>query len=392
MQKDHLRGRSIAHVPGVFSHYSPTTGSALITKVYQHARALEDAGGTAYVLVNETREASYDAGTVIRFRSPRAGGREWFSDGERRLDAMLGAAVGRRPLIARYWRPALLAIPEDADAAVIYNQPGAAPPNRQHGTWIKVLHLGNDPFRSWKSHDIVTVLRHFDLTVTVSDFTAAGINARLPASCPRVRVLRNGVDTRSFYPADHQVDSPPEILFVGNMVPHKGAHNLLLAAHHLLERKVEFNLTIVGSWGLSEWNKLTQYERRLRRLASPLGTRVKFQQFTDRARIPETFRRASIFCMPVEWDEPAGQVVTEAMASGIPVISAKRGGIPEYLGPDGVYVDPSDTKEFASSLEFLLSEPSHRRSLGAKLRERACEMDWDRRAFELCQMIGFAEP
>src|SRR5690606_5921178 len=98
-----------------------------------------------------------------------------------------------------------------------------------------------------------------------------------------------------------------EILFVGNMVRHKGAHHLLRAAIELARRGVEFRVRIVGSWGLSRWAELTPYERELRSIASPLGGRVLFEPFTGRDAIAEVYRRATVFCMPVEWDEPAGQ-------------------------------------------------------------------------------------
>ena len=48
------------------------------------------------------------------------------------------------------------------------------------------------------------------------------------------------------------------------------------------------------------------------------------------------------------------------MASGLPVVSARSGGIPEYLGPDGVYVDPRDAVHFADALHALLTCPTER--------------------------------
>lgn len=383
-----LRVPRIAHVPGVFSHYGPGTGSALVTKVYHHARSLERHGGTAYVMVNEARRVDYESGTAVRFRSAREGRKEWFTTAERRFDGLTGTLVGRRPMIQRFWRPALQAVPADADAVVVYNQPAAVPSRRRPSGQMWVLHLGNDPFRTWRPSHIRSALESFDLTVAVSAFTADAVNRRLPPGSTKVHVLRNGVDLEQFHPG---VDGPesgqPEILFVGNMVPHKGAHHLVAAALRLVERRVDFRLRIVGSWGLSDWSELTGYEQELRNLAVPLGDRVIFQPFTDRHSIAQVYRTADIFCMPVEWDEPAGQVVTEAMASGLPVVAAPRGGIPEYLGSDGEYVDPADVNALAAALEGLVRDPSERSAVGRRLRTRAETMSWDARVSQFDVML-----
>lgn len=379
----------VAHIPGVFSHYGPSTGSALVTKVYEHARALERAGGTAYVLVNEAREVAYEAGTVVRFASPRAGRREYLTAPERGVDRAAGLMSGRRPLQQRYWRPAVDAVPADAGAVVVYNQPNALPGGRRRPErMVRVLHLGNDVFRGWRPRHVARALAAHDLTVAVSGFTAEAVNRRLPRGAPRVQVLRNGVDVQTFRPGHPAPDlGPPEILFVGNMVRHKGAHHLLQAANLLRGRGLEFVVRIVGSWGLGAWDELTPYEQELRAVAAPLGAQAVFQSFTRRDEIAEVYRRAAIFCMPVEWDEPAGQVVTEAMATGLPVVAAARGGIPEYLGTGGVYVDPEDTPALADALEAFLVDRARRQAVGAALRRRACTMTWDVRVRQLDRLL-----
>jgi glycosyltransferase involved in cell wall biosynthesis len=115
---------------------------------------------------------------------------------------------------------------------------------------------------------------------------------------------------------------------------------------------------------------------------------VQFTPFVDRRALPSVYGRADVFAMPVEWQEPAGQVVTEAMASGLPVVSARSGGIPEYLGPDGVYVDPRDPVRFADALYSLVICPSERVSRGQALRTRAESMSWERNVAELMRLLA----
>lgn len=81
------------------------------------------------------------------------------------------------------------------------------------------------------------------------------------------------------------------------------------------------------------------------------------------------------------------QVVTEAMATGLPVVAAARGGIPEYLGSGGVYVEPSAPEAMADALEPLLLDREHRLRVGSLLRERAQSMTWDVRVREFDQIL-----
>ncbi|MCE0486877.1 glycosyltransferase family 4 protein [Ornithinimicrobium sediminis] len=350
--------------------------------MYQHARAHEASGGTSYVLVNDERAQDYTAGTVRTFSTEGREGPEWFTARERRVDAALGALVGRRPMAARYFEPAMQAVPPDSRAVIVYNQPAAITREWCRGfAGTTVLHLGNDVFRRWSRREMVRASGRHDLVVAVSEFTAGGINRR--AGREWVKVLRNGVDSVEFRPAAQPPAGVPVILLVGNMVPNKGAHHVLRAAARLAALGAEFTVRIVGSWGLSRWDELTPYEQDLRELARPLSGRVEFVPFVNRSDIADVYRAATVFCMPVEWDEPAGQVVTEAMASGLPVVSARRGGIPEYLGPDGIYVDPADPDALAGQLHDLLADPLAARQRGAALRARAESMSWEARMLEL---------
>jgi glycosyltransferase involved in cell wall biosynthesis len=54
------------------------------------------------------------------------------------------------------------------------------------------------------------------------------------------------------------------------------------------------------------------------------------------------YARARVLLAPSQWDEGWGRVVSEAQASGIPVLASRRGGLPEAVGPGGILVDPDN--------------------------------------------------
>ena len=379
----------IANVTAPFSEYSSASGNARATKIYQYSRAYEERGGRSYVVASARRRHDYGAGRLVLVDSARNPSREYLTETERRLDGLSAIASGRRPFIDRLHRPLLSAVPPDAEVVVFYNYAGAITSSfRARFDGQIVLELGNWVFESWTRRATRALFDRVDLVICVSEFLAGKVAAKLGHWPDSLRVVRNGVDLDAFHPAASDDATQGEILFVGNMQPHKGAHHLVAAAHILRRRGVDFHVRIVGSAGLRSTPMLSDYEGRLRIEARGLEDHLEFVPFVNRLELPAVYRQSSIFCMPVEWDEPAGQVVTEAMASGLAVVSARRGGIPEYLGPDGTYVDPTDHVALADRLEELVRDPDERRRRGRALRAAAEQMSWESRVDEFLAYVG----
>jgi glycosyltransferase involved in cell wall biosynthesis len=77
-----------------------------------------------------------------------------------------------------------------------------------------------------------------------------------------------------------------------------------------------------------------------------------------------------VFVLPSRMD-PCPLAVLEAMASGLPVVASRVGGIPEQIGEGaGVLVESEDVEGFAQAVLRLAEAPDLRRSLGAAARER----------------------
>jgi glycosyltransferase involved in cell wall biosynthesis len=77
------------------------------------------------------------------------------------------------------------------------------------------------------------------------------------------------------------------------------------------------------------------------------------------------YQNARFFVMPSIF-EPFGMTAQEAMASGIPVIASRFGGIKTVLthGKDGLLIDPTNEDEFASTMIRLLTDKPYRDQLG----------------------------
>lgn len=183
-------------------------------------------------------------------------------------------------------------------------------------------------------------------------------------------------------------DSDPSrllrLLFVGRLVPYKGADMLLDAISALPEAlRKRTQLTIVGDG---------QERGRLEAMASapPLRGRVKFTGWIPQQATAEHYSAADLFCFP-SVREFGGAVVLEAMACGLPCIVADHGGIGEYVNANcGVKLPPTDRITLVNGLrdaiEALAADPARLESLGHGARQRAAQFSWQNKAREIEQI------
>jgi len=101
-------------------------------------------------------------------------------------------------------------------------------------------------------------------------------------------------------------------------------------------------------------------------------------------RVETFFAAADVFIFPTVYD-PFGLVITEAMASGLPVVTSRAAGAAELITPglDGFVTDqPWDVDAIAAHLTALRDSPHLREQVGAAARRRVEPFTWDRTAEE----------
>lgn len=148
----------------------------------------------------------------------------------------------------------------------------------------------------------------------------------------RWATVYNGVDL-SLYHATASVAPDAPLMFLGRLESIKGVHTAIEIA-----RAADRPLVIAG-------NRVDSGDGRgyfAREIEPHLdGRRVSYVGPVDDAAKNRLLGAAAAFLMPIEWDEPFGIVMVEAMACGTPVIGFRRGAVPEVVedGVTGAVVD-----------------------------------------------------
>jgi glycosyltransferase involved in cell wall biosynthesis len=166
----------------------------------------------------------------------------------------------------------------------------------------------------------------------------------------RIEVLPPGTDLERFHPP---AERPSErtgilrILFVGGDFVRKGGDTLI------------------------EWFRSSPAAARcelhiVTREPITSSDRVVVHRLShEKNRLAELFRESDIFVLPTR-AECFGLVLTEAMASGLPVVTTPVGGIPEVVddGVTGLLIPPGDVSALDEALSHLIDERPYRLGLG----------------------------
>ncbi|MES2650188.1 MAG: glycosyltransferase family 4 protein [Bacteroidota bacterium] len=129
----------------------------------------------------------------------------------------------------------------------------------------------------------------------------------------------NGVDL-SIYNFKEEVDTDAPLVFLGRIEPIKGTHIAIEVA-----KKTNKNLIIAG-------NIPNEYQNYFDTQIKPeLNKQITYIGAVNDKQKNALLGNAAAFLMPIEWNEPFGIVMAEAMACGTPVIGFNRGSVPEVV-------------------------------------------------------------
>jgi 2-deoxystreptamine N-acetyl-D-glucosaminyltransferase/2-deoxystreptamine glucosyltransferase len=225
------------------------------------------------------------------------------------------------------------------------------------------------------------VLRRADAVVVLTERTAARLRtAGVPAE--RIRTIPSGFDPALFAGGTDDVFpglGRPRIGYVGRLAPQKRP-DLLVRAFDRMTRPAE--LVVVGDGPDGDL---------VRRLAaeSPHAARITLAGFVEHPAVPAVLASLDVLVLPSAYEE-MGSVLTEAIATGLPVVASDVGGIPEVVthGVSGLLVPPDDVAALAAALDRLVAEPHLRARLTHGARSRATDYAWPALSSRVAAVYG----
>ncbi len=239
--------------------------------------------------------------------------------------------------------------------------------------------LFEDAFSSRSTHLIRRSARRAKAVLTVSEFSKQAIldNYGIPES--RIFVTTNAVDPERF----HVLAEPPAslreryrlekpfVLSVGRLEPRKNLERLIRA---FARAESEVDLVVVGTPDF-------RYQRVVEAAEKLDPGRLHFLGPVPDDDLPGLYNLSEALAYP-SLVEGFGMPVLEAMACGTPVLTTRRGALPEVAGEAALYVDPLDEESITDGLDRILSDSELRARLVRDGIARAGEFRWDATARE----------
>jgi glycosyltransferase involved in cell wall biosynthesis len=235
-----------------------------------------------------------------------------------------------------------------------------------------------------------------DLVIGCSDHIVNLVRERFPHHSHKCITAYNGVDVDTF--GKSRGDDPPGdpdtvVAFVGRLSPEKGIHDLIQAFLLIADDHPGARLELIGPAGavaedfivgisndaliasLDDFYQGDYFQQLVAMVPPRLENRVVFRGGLPHAEVAELLVQADMLVNP-SYVEAFGMPLVEAMASSLPVVATRTGGMVEIVddGYTGFLVDRGDVAQLANAISRLLRERDLRRSMGAAGRIRAEEL------------------
>jgi glycosyltransferase involved in cell wall biosynthesis len=188
-------------------------------------------------------------------------------------------------------------------------------------------------------------------------------------------IWSRGIDAELFSPEhrdeqfieDNNLENKISILYVGRIAREKNL-SLLMDSFKSLKQKYNNKIELI----------ITGDGPELKSLKKKAPDNIIFTGFKNGLELSQIYASADIFAFP-SVTETYGNVIIEAMASGLPVVAVLAGGVKENLlnRYNGLAVEKNDPREFSLKLEKLILNDKLRKSLAHNARQYALEQSWD---------------
>jgi len=195
---------------------------------------------------------------------------------------------------------------------------------------------------------------------------------RLGAKREKIKLINEPVDTGLFKPVIKNISKKSRtILFIGRFSPEKGAKYLVQAMPKIIKVFPQAKLKMIGQG--NEKKELINLTKNLN-----IKNSIEFKGEIPNNQLRQFYTQADVLVIP-SLSEGLPKVLLEALASGLPVIGTKVGGIPEVVkdGYNGLLIESKSSDEIAKSIIKLFSNENLLKVLSKNAYESAQIFSWE---------------
>jgi glycosyltransferase involved in cell wall biosynthesis len=229
------------------------------------------------------------------------------------------------------------------------------------------------PVKAWAERKVKKFYNQCDLVYVPSESMLVELE-RMGVEPSRMTLWKRGIDTTLFSPAKRNLqmmqqltgNQNPVVLFVSRLVWEKNLEILIAVYELALQRNAAINFVVAGD-GVA-------YEELKTKMPSAtfLGT-------LDYEKLPVVYASSDVFLFP-SISETYGNVVIEAMASGLPCVVADGGGSRDFIdqGVNGFKCDANNAEDYLERISQLLADDTLRTNIISAAREYSFTESWSR--------------
>jgi spore coat protein SA len=236
-------------------------------------------------------------------------------------------------------------------------------------------------------------LAQADKIIANSSSLQRELSTRFPELIHKIMQVHLGVDLHQFRPPSsaqrenlrkrNGIQGSFVFAFAGRMIPRKGIPVLLRALSLVRKSTPNVKLVLAG-------RGKSGYMSSLKKKVKNLHLSAKFIGYKSHRSMHEVYWMADCLVCPSQKHEAFGLVNVEAMATGIPVIASKIGGMEEIIRHDknGLLIDNyKNANAFAAAMIRLAGNRSYSRSLGKQARsDMQHQFSWTNTAKSLSEL------
>ena len=272
---------------------------------------------------------------------------------------------------------------QDYDYILLENRPGYAHKLSQRGYRNIILHLHNDLLNNCTQYH-QEIFDNLKLILTVSDYIRNRVSSIKEDQ--KIQTIHNGINLQQFSIQNKSLINRADIgfnqndcvlIYSGRINKDKGISELI-DAMLLLEKHTNIKLLIIGSTFFGNENKDNPFVSSLKERCYKIKERIIFTGFISYDKMPLYLQLANIAVIPSIWNDPFPTTVLEAQAMGLPIISTKRGGIPEEVSMENAIlleVDDNLVNNLAQTILHLSQNPEKRNAMAKASIEHSKRFD-----------------